>query len=146
MKDNTLKEQIQNLRNLKIQIYELRKIYDLLENGNLKIYVKECIVILDKIYKEVAINSDKIRKIQRIIDYYIITLSKILNRYTTLKLNKISYKYKIEGSEELYTKIEVFIPKVNECFEKIYTSLFSDEILDIDAEIDVMLKELGIKK
>ena len=142
MKDNTLKEQIQNLRNLKIQIYELRKIYDLLENGNLKIYVKECIVILDKIYKEVAINSDKIRKVQRIIDYYIITLSKILNRYTTLKLNKISTK----ESEELYTKIEVFIPKVNECFEKIYTSLFSDEILDIDAEIDVMLKELGIKK
>lgn len=142
MKDNTLKEQIQNLRNLKIQIYELRKIYDLLENGNLKIYVKECIVILDKIYKEVAINSDKIRKIQRIIDYYIITLSKILNRYTTLKLNKISTK----ESEELYTKIEVFIPKVNECFEKIYTSLFSDEILDIDAEIDVMIKELGIKK
>ena len=142
MKDNILNDQIQNLRNLKIQIHELRKIYDLLEVGKLKTYVKECVIILDKIYKEVAINSNKIRKIQRIIDYYIVTLQKILNRYITLKTNKISTK----ESEELYIKIEMFVPKVKECFEKAYTSLFSDEILDIDAEIEVMMKELGTKK
>lgn len=141
MKDNILNNEIENLRNLKIQIYELRKIYDLLEVGNLKTDVKECVIILDKIYKEVAINSNKIRKVQRIIDYYIVTLEKILNRYITLKTNKIS----TNESEALYIKIEMFVPKVKEGFEKAYTSLFSDEILDVDAEIEVMIKELGIK-
>ena len=142
MKNNILDDQIENLRNFKIEIYKLRKIYDLLELGNLKTEVKKCITILEKIYKEVAINSNKIKKIQKIIDYYIITLTKILNNYITFKENKILTK----ESEKLYVKIEQFIPKVKESFEKIYTSLFSDEILDIDIEIEVMIKELGIKK
>lgn len=142
MNSSEFNNQIEDLRKLKKQIFELRKLYDLLEKCEVKDNLKKIIITLDKIYKEVAINSDKTSKIQKLINYYIVTARKIVARYTNLKNNNINS----QESNELYIKIETFIPKLNECFEKIYTSLFSEDILDVDAEIEVLIKELGMKK
>lgn len=137
-----LNNQIEELRKLKNQIFKLRKLYDLIETCEVKVYLKKIIIVSDKIYKEVAVNSDKISKIQKLTDYYLVTVRKIVSRYAKLKINGIDSS----ESNELYIKIENFMPKLNDCFEKIYTSLFSSDILDVDAEIEVLINELGIKK
>ena len=88
----------------------------------------------------VAINTNKISKIRNFANYYIATVQKIVSKYIELKNKGI-------GStevEKLYAKIEQFLPKVSDGFEKMYDSLFSDETIDIDAEIKVMIKEMGI--
>lgn len=142
MKNLELNNQIEELRKLKNQIFKLRKLYDLIENCEVKDYLKKIIIVSDKIYKEIAVNSNKISKVQKLIDYYIVTARKIVSRYAKLKINGID---SVE-SNELYMKIEKFMPRLNEYFEKIYESLFSAEILEVDAEIEVFIKELGIKK
>ena len=142
MNNSGLNNQIEELRKLKNQIFKLRKLYDLIENCEVKDYLKKIIIVSDKIYKEVAVNSNKISKVQKLTDYYIVTARKIVSRYAKLKINGID---SVE-SNELYIKIEEFMPRLNECFEKIYESLFSAEILDVDAEIEVFIKELGMKK
>lgn len=131
---------IKELSELKLSIFELRKIYDKISEEKIKKELKSIITISDKIYKEVLVNSDKIKKIKNFSSYYIVTIKKILDKYCYFKQMKVISK----ESEDLYNKIEVFLPEVTENFEKIYQSLFNDEITDIDAEIKVMLTQMKI--
>jgi len=134
-------KEINDLRCLKLNIHELRNIYDIIDNNEMKKSLKSIIMISDKIYKEVVVNTEKLYKIRNFNNYYIVTVKKVLKQYINLKDKKIVNR----ESEELYNKIETFIVKVSNSFEKIYISLFEEEVLDIDAEIKVMMNELKIK-
>jgi len=134
-------KEINDLRCLKLNIHELRKIYDIIDNNEMKKSLKSIIMISNKIYKEVVVNTEKLYKIRNFNNYYIVTVKKVLKQYINLKDKKIVNR----ESEELYNKIETFIVKVSNSFEKIYISLFEEEVLDIDAEIKVMMNELKIK-
>lgn len=133
-----LNKDIEELRNLKLSIHELRKLYDKIQNEDVKKELKNIIIVSDKIYKEIVINTQKISKIKSFTNYYIQTVQKILNKYYEFNAKKIL----IEDTEKLLIRIEEFLPRVNNAFNKIYESLFTDEIADIDAEIKVMLKEI----
>lgn len=137
---NYYMENIKELSELKISIFDLRKIYDKLEEDKIKNELKCIIIVLDKIYKEVLVNSNKLSKIKNLSSYYIVTIKKILDKYCYFKQMNVTSK----ESEDLYKKIETFLPEVSKSFEKIYQSLFNDEITDIDAEIKVMLKQMKI--
>lgn len=129
---------IEELTELKLSIFNLRKLYDKVNDENIKKELKQIIMCSDKIYKEVLMNTEKLRKIKNFSNYYIITIEKILDKYCYFKEMKVTSK----ESETLYQRVEEFLPKVGENFEKIYQSLFNDEITDIDAEIQVMLKQM----
>lgn len=133
-----LNQYIEELRSLKLTIHELRKIFDKIQDENIKKLLKNIIVVSDKIYKEVAINTEKLRKIRNFSNYYIITVLKILNQYNKF----VDAKLNTKEAKELYIKVEEFLPRVNKSFEKIYESLFNDEIIDLDSEIKVLLKEI----
>ena len=133
-----LNKDIEELRNLKLSIHELRKLYDKIQNEDVKKELKNIIIVSDKIYKEIVINTQKTSKIKSFTNYYIQTVQKILNKYYEFNAKKIL----IEDTEKLLIRIEEFLPRVNNAFNKIYESLFTDEIADIDAEIKVMLKEI----
>lgn len=137
---SNLNETIDELRTLKLEIHKLRKLYDNLEEENIRQELKNIIIVSDKIYKEVAQNSDKISRIKNFANYYILTVEKILTRYHELKSKKILTR----ESKELFMKIEEFLPRVNDSFNKMYESLFANEIVDIDTEIQVMLKEMKL--
>lgn len=139
--DKSINDEITELRKLKMNIHELRKIYDKIQSELVRDNLKKIIIISDNIYKEVALNSEKLYKIRRFNDYYIITIEKILNQYITLKENKIV----TEEAKELCLKIESFIENSSNSLKKIYNSLFDNEIIDIDAEMKVMMNELNIK-
>ncbi len=139
--DKSTIDDIAELRKLKMNIYELRKIYDKIKNEMIRENLKKIIITSDNIYKEVVLNSEKLYKIRKFNNYYIITIQKILNQYIILKENKIVSK----EAKELCLRIENFIENVNNSLKKIYNSLFDTEIIDIDAEIKVMINELNIK-
>lgn len=135
-----LDNDIELLRNLKLEIHSLRKCFDDISDEMVLDNLKKIIIISEKIYKEVAVDTLKLNKVRNYIRFYLPTVIKVLERYIKFKDSKINNKEMIS----LYTKIEEFFPKAYESFKKIYDSLFTSEILDIDSEIKIMLKEMGL--
>lgn len=134
-------KEIEDLRKLKSNIHELRKIYDIISEESIKDSLKKIIITSDNIYKEVMVNTEKLDKIRNFNNYYIITIKKILNQY--IKINE--KKIRNEEAKKLCIKIETFIPNVSESFKKVYDALFEDDVIDIDSEIKVMMSEMKIE-
>lgn len=135
-----LNKELEKLSILKQNIYELRKLYDEVNNEVMQKILKDIIKISDKIYKEVVVNTDKLYKLERFNNYYLITIQKIVKKYINLSKNKI----RNSQNEEFFTKIEEFLKNVTLSFNNLYQSLYTDEIIDLDAEMQVMEKEMKI--
>ena len=132
---------LEKLSILKQNIYELRKLYDGLNNDEvMQKILKDIIKISDKIYKEVVVNTDKLYKLDRFNNYYLITIQKIVKKYINRSKNKI----RNSQNEEFFTKIEEFLKNVTLSFNNLYQSLYSDEIIHLDAEMQVMEKEMKL--
>ena len=136
-----LNEEIELLRGLKKQKHDLKICFDKIVEENVKSEVKEIIILSDKIYKEVAVNTEKIFIVKNYIRFYLSSVIKVVDRYVVFKEANISNKDAIN----LYEKIEEFLPKAKLGITRIFESLYSNEILDLDSEIKLMLKELGMK-
>ena len=133
-------KELEKLSILKQNIYELRKLYDEVNNEVVQKLLKDIIKISDKIYKEVVVNTDKLYKLDRFNNYYLITIQKIVKKYINLSKNKI----RNSQNEEFFIKIEEFLKNVTLSFNNLYQSLYTDEIIDLDAEMQVMEKEMKI--
>ena len=133
-------KELQKLSILKQNIYELRKLYDEINNEVMQNLLKDIIKISDKIYKEVVVNTDKLYKLDRFNNYYLVTIQKIIKKYINLSKNKIMNNQ----NEKFYIKIEEFLKNVSLSFNNLYQSLYNDEIIDLDAEMQVMEKEMKI--
>ena len=131
---------LEKLTILKQNIYEHKKLYDEINNESVQKQLKDIIKISDKIYKEVVINTDKLYKLERFNNYYLITVQKIVKKYINLNKNKI----RNSKNEEFFIKIEEFLKNVTLSFKNLYESLYTDEIIDLDAEMQVMEKEMKI--
>lgn len=136
-----LNEEIELLRSLKKQNHDLKICFDKIVEENVKSEVKEIIILSDKIYKEVAVNTEKIFIVKNYIRFYLSSVIKVVDRYIVFKEANICNKDAIN----LYEKIEEFLPKAKIGIKRIFESLYSNEILDLDSEIKLMLKELGMK-
>ena len=135
-----MKEELEELTKTKKSIITLRKLYDELQEEKIKEEIKEIIRINEKIYKEVSKDSSKVIKIYNYNKYYTPTLIRVIKQYIELKNKRISTL----DAKKLFIKIEVFTSKIKSSLEKLYQSLFDDQILDIDAEIKVMIEEMKI--
>ena len=134
-------KELEKLSILKQNIHELRKLYDEINNDEvMQKLLKDIIKISDKIYKEVVVNTDKLYKLDRFNNYYLVTIQKIIKKYINLSKNKIMNNQ----NEKFYIKIEEFLKNVTISFDNLYQSLYTDEIIDLDAEMQVMEKEMKI--
>lgn len=135
-----MNKELETLSILKKNIFELRKLYDQVENDVVQSLLKNIIKTSEKIYKEVVVNTDKLYKLDRFNNYYLITIQKILKKYINLSKNKI----RTSQNESFFLKIEEFLKNVTVSFDILYQSLYTDEIIDLDAEMQVMEKEMKI--
>lgn len=135
-----MNKELEILSILKKNIFELRKLYDQVENDVVQSLLKNIIKTSEKIYKEVVVNTDKLYKLDRFNNYYLITIQKILKKYINLSKNKI----RNSQNESFFLKIEEFLKNVTVSFDILYQSLYTDEIIDLDAEMQVMEKEMKI--
>ena len=118
---NKFNKELQELAILKQNIHGLRKLFDEINNEDIKKELKEIIKISDKIYKEIIVNTEKLYKIEKFNNYYLITVEKVVRKYIKLSKNNVSTS-----------------------FNNLYQSLYNDEVIDIDAEMKVMEKEMKL--
>ena len=137
-----INEEIEELSKIKISIYEIKKCYqDIPNNLEIKKDVRDMISILDKIYIELFNNSEKLQLFRMYADFYLPTIYKIINRYNNFKKKSIE----TEEVKKLYKNIEKSIKKLNSHFQAKYDSFFENEIIDLDADIKVLIQELNNK-
>ena len=93
-----LNQELQKLSILKQNIHELRKLYDEIDNEVIQKRLKDIITVADKIYTEVVVNTDKLYKIERFNNYYLVTVQKIVGKYIKLSKNKIRNHQRIAAA------------------------------------------------
>ena len=142
-----LNETIDELTKIKSAMILIKKEYQSvventkLKDTQLKKSVKKMIDILDKIYQEVFKNSEKLKLLNLYGEYYLPTIAKMIQRYQNLSEKEV----KTENVQNTLNHIEETFEKLVEHFKNKYVSLFEDELIDLNAEIKVLMHELGNK-
>ncbi|MBP5414901.1 MAG: 5-bromo-4-chloroindolyl phosphate hydrolysis family protein [Lachnospiraceae bacterium] len=90
-----------------------------------------------KIFDEVRLHPDKISKLRKLMDYYLPTVDGILSKYAGYDANEISS----ENIEDSKAKVSESMDIINEGFNNILNSLFSEDKMDITSEV-VVLKQM----
>ena len=137
-----LNDEIEELRNIKISTNDLKRTYNEIDSkSKIKKSVKEIINILDNIYLEIFNNSNYLKKFSMYGEFYIPTITKIINKYNNLsKKNTTSNDVK-----KLLENIEITLEKLINHFQNKYNSFFEEEVIDLNAEIKVLIQELNGK-
>ena len=141
MENLELNEQVKELNKVKLSILEIKKNYTNIKNNQLKKDVKNMIEVLNKIYEEIFNNSKSLKSFGLYGEFYLPTISKLIEKYNYFKEKNVTTK----DAVELLKNIETVIPKLNAHLENKYNSFFESEVIDLDAEIKVLMQELGNK-
>ena len=122
---------------------EMGRLYASIENPEIKNKINELMRVSDKIVQDAIHDPSDVPQIRKFLDYYLPTTIKLLNAYDRMDEQGISGdnidKTKQSISEMLDTAIEAF--------KKQLDSLFGNQALDIETDIDVMntmLKREGL--
>jgi ABC-type multidrug transport system fused ATPase/permease subunit len=96
--------------------------------------LKEILRILDLISEFIADNPDKVRALRQFTNYYLPTTVNFLQTYDELE------KKTAKGDNIIATlnKIEEVTAKLVDVYKREYDDLFSDKVMDIEAEAAVM--------
>jgi len=139
MKENQeLVNEIEELQVIKKAMNNMKKTYLNIPDTKFKQNVKNIINWLDKIYAEIFSDNIKLKKFRMYGDYYLPTITDLIDRYNVIKAKKLTS----EDAINIINKIEETIEKLEEHFKRVYNGFFENEILDLDAEIKVLLHEI----
>ncbi len=131
------------LNNAKKQNEQIIKFVKEVENLNTKSNLKEISNTVSKIIGEIEKNPKKAKKINNFFEYYLPVLIKIINKYDEIENTNVKTKERIN----FLSKCDKMIEDTNNAFEKILSSLYQSDIIDIDADMKVyemILKSDGI--
>ena len=141
-KTEILNQEIDELSKIKKSINDIKRNYQSINNNlEIKKDVRKMIDILDKIYVEIFNNTNNLQLFRMYGDFYLPTISKLISKYNNL----INKNIKSPDVQDLLSNIENSIKKLNVHFQNKYNSFFENEIIDLDAEIKVLLNELNNK-
>lgn len=136
--NSALNSNIEDIRELKRILFDLRLKYDTIDNEDLKADIKAIIQIGDKLYSELVLDNRKTAAAYRFIHNYLPVVDRIVDKYNKLVEKDIKSRDSVDLKEEIRTSM----PKIKESLKTYYESMFTAEILDIDVELEVLLKQL----
>ena len=136
--NSVLNSNIEDIRELKRILFDLRLKYDTIDNEDLKADIKAIIQIGDKLYSELILDNRKTAAAYRFIHNYLPVVDRIVEKYNKLVVNDIKSRDSVDLKEEIRNSM----PKIKESLKTYYESMFTAEILDIDVELEVLLKQL----
>jgi hypothetical protein len=84
--------------------------------------------------KSDAPRTKKVEQLSQFFDYYMPTTVKILNSYRRIESQELTGEYATETKK----RVEESLPFVRAAFEKELDNMFSDEMIDITTDIDVL--------
>ena len=136
--NSVLNSNIEDIRELKRILFGLRLKYDTIDNEDLKADIKAIIQIGDKLYSELILDNRNTAAAYRFIHNYLPVVDRIVEKYNKLVVNDIKSRDSVDLKEEIRNSM----PKIKESLKTYYESMFTAEILDIDVELEVLLKQL----
>lgn len=136
--NSVLNSNIEDIRELKRILFDLRLKYDTIDNEDLKADIKAIIQIGDKLYSELVLDNRKTTAAYRFIHNYLPVVDRIVDKYNKLVEKDIKSRDSVDLKEEIRTSM----PKIKESLKTYYESMFTAEILDIDVELEVLFKQL----
>ena len=113
---------------------ELERLYFSIPDLAVKKKVKEIMEISDKIAQDAVDDPSDVAQIRKFQDYYLPTTIKLLNAYDRMGAQGIEGA-NISGTMQ---SIDGMLDTAIEAYKKMLDSLFADQAMDIETDIDVM--------
>ena len=118
---------------------EMGRLYMSIKDDSVKAKINEIIHITDKIVQDAIADPSDVPRIKKFLKYYLPTTIKLLNAYDRMDSQGI------EGENLSKTKqnISEMLDTTVEAYKKYFDSLFENQALDIETDIEVMQKLLA---
>ena len=118
----------------KLAIREMSRLRASIKDLGVKAKIDELMMVTDKIVEDAIHDSSDVPQIKRFLSYYIPTTIKLLNAYDRMSDQGIDGK-NITGTMQ---SIEDMLDRSVEAYKKQLDSLFANQALDIETDIEVM--------
>ena len=118
---------------------ELGRLYASIPNPDVKKKIRDIMEITDKIVMDAKADPGDVRQISKFFDYYLPTTIKLLNSYDRMGAQGIEGET-ISGTMK---SIEEMLDTALDSYKKLLDSLFENQALDIETDIDVMNQMLA---
>ena len=122
---------------------ELEHLYATIPNLTVKAKIRELINVSDKIIEDAVNDPSDVPQIKKFLDYYLPTTIKLLNAYDRMGAQGIEGE-NISGTMQ---SIEEMLDTAVNAYKKLLDSLFANQALDVETDIEVMntlLKREGL--
>ncbi len=122
---------------------ELEHLYATIPNLSVKAKIRELINVSDKIIEDAVNDPSDVPQIKKFLDYYLPTTIKLLNAYDRMGAQGIEGN-NISGTMQ---SIEEMLDTSVKAYKKLLDSLFANQALDVETDIEVMntlLKREGL--
>ena len=122
---------------------ELEHLYATIPNLSVKGKIRELINVSDKIIEDAVNDPSDVPQIKKFLDYYLPTTIKLLNAYDRMGAQGIEGE-NISGT---MSSIEEMLDTAVDAYKKLLDSLFANQALDVETDIEVMntlLKREGL--
>ena len=122
---------------------ELEHLYATIPNLGVKAKIRELIDVSDKIVEDAVNDPSDVPQIKKFLDYYLPTTIKLLNAYDRMGAQGIEGE-NITGTMQ---SIEEMLDTAVAAYKKLLDSLFANQALDVETDIQVMntlLKREGL--
>ena len=122
---------------------ELEHLYATIPNLSVKAKIRELINVSDKIIEDAVNDPNDVPQIKKFLDYYLPTTIKLLNAYDRMGAQGIEGN-NISGTMQ---SIEEMLDTAVGAYKKLLDSLFANQALDVETDIEVMntlLKREGL--
>jgi 5-bromo-4-chloroindolyl phosphate hydrolysis protein len=113
---------------------EMGRLYISIKDPEVRKKINEIMRITDKITQDAISDSSDIPQIKKFMNYYLPTTIKLLNAYDRMSAQGIEG----ENLDRSMKSINEMLDDAIEAYKKMLDSLFANQALDIETEIDVM--------
>ena len=118
---------------------EMGRLYMSIQDPELRGKINEIMRITDKIVQDAINDPSDIPQIKKFMNYYLPTTIKLLNAYDRMSAQGIEG----ENLDKSMKNINEMLDDAIEAYKKMLDSLFANQALDIETEIDVMNQMLA---
>lgn len=118
---------------------EMGRLYGSIREPEIRQKINELMRVTDKITMDAVSDPSDVPQIKRFLNYYLPTTIKLLNTYDRMSAQGIEG----ENLNKSMKSIEEMLDASIDAFKKHLDSLFADQALDIETEIDVMNQMLA---
>ena len=118
---------------------EMGRLYMSIKDPDVRLKINEIMRITDKIVQDATIDASDIPQIKKFMNYYLPTTIKLLNAYDRMSAQGIEGENLDKSMKNINEMLDVAI----DAYKKRLDSLFENQALDIETDIDVLNQMLA---